>query len=98
MFASIICEFLGSGGKKNVCKSCARKATVQTLCKSNSPRNLCKPCANFTDSPAHGKKSCRHRTKRSPQVFCGARAGHSKSALSGYAHHCRQMETMDTSE
>jgi hypothetical protein len=47
MFASIICAFLGSGGKKNVCKSCARKAAVQTLCKLNSPRNLCKPCAKI---------------------------------------------------
>ena len=33
MFATIMCVFLGSGGKKNVCKSCARKAAVQTLCK-----------------------------------------------------------------
>ena len=47
MFASIICAFVGSGGKKNVCKSCARKAVVQTLCKPNSPRNLCKPCAKI---------------------------------------------------
>ena len=45
MFASIICVFMGSDGKKNVCKTCARKAAVQIMCKPKSPRNLCKLCA-----------------------------------------------------
>ena len=47
MIASIICAFVGSRGKKTVCKSRASKAAVQTLCKPNSPRNLCKPCAKI---------------------------------------------------
>lgn len=54
MFASIICALLGSRGKKNVCKSCARKPAVQTLCKPNSPRNLCKLVQKFWPAVARG--------------------------------------------
>jgi len=35
MDASIYCAFVGSRGKKNVCKTCAKKQPVQTLCKQN---------------------------------------------------------------
>jgi hypothetical protein len=33
---------MGSRGKKTACNSCARKPSVQTLCKPMSPRILCK--------------------------------------------------------
>ena len=39
--------FTGNGGKKTVCKLCARKVTVQVLCKCNSTWNLCKSVQRF---------------------------------------------------
>jgi hypothetical protein len=51
MVASIICEFVGSGGKEIMCKSCARKWSVQTLCKQNVRpgfvQNLCSDFCPF---------------------------------------------------
>ena len=49
MNKSTLCVILGSGGKKTVCKPCARKVDVQTLCKHNSPRNLCKLVQMYHD-------------------------------------------------
>src|ERR1035438_7694422 len=47
MIASIICALLGSSGKETLCKSCARKTAVQTVCKQISTRNLCKLVQQF---------------------------------------------------
>ena len=49
MIASINRAFPGSRGKKTVCKTRARKVAVQTLCKQNSPRNLCKLVQMYSD-------------------------------------------------
>ena len=71
MFASIICAFVGSSRKKNVCKSCARKPDVQTLCKPNLPRNLCKPCAKFWPALARGWPVARPGHCREGKVASG---------------------------
>ena len=65
MFSSTICAFVGSGGKKSVCKSCARKTDVQTLCKSKSHRNLCKLCARIS-SPLGRRRS--HFARNQPNA------------------------------
>jgi len=48
MFASTICAFVGSRGKKTVCNSCARKQAVQSLCKSKFAPDSVQTCARIS--------------------------------------------------
>src|SRR5271157_4903546 len=80
MFASIKCAFAEILGKENVCKPCARKVAVQTLCKQNSPRNLCKLVQIFWPAVARGWPVARPDHRREGQdslrgltLACGQR-------------------------
>lgn len=48
MFASTICAFVGSRGKKTVCNSCARKPAVQVLCKPHVAPVSVQTCARIS--------------------------------------------------
>ncbi len=61
---------MGSGGKKSACKMCARKSAVQTLCKPNSPRNLCKLVQRFWPAVARGWPLARPDRRREERPHC----------------------------